>query len=119
MSKKRNWTAEEETYLKEAWGSASITYIAQKLHRSESAIHIRAQRMGLGAFTESGDYVTYLQLLRALYNNPSVLHSYTWTRELWTRNGLKIRQKKNRAFKGLCGRYSRLLGLCGKEQTPS
>lgn len=94
MSKKQNWTAEEETYLKEAWGSASIPYIAQKLHRSENAIHIRAQRMGLGAFTESGDYVTYLQLLRVLYNNPDVLHSYTWTRELWTRNGLKIRQKK-------------------------
>ena len=95
MSGARNWTAEEETYLKEAWGNASIPYIAQKLNRSETAIQIRAQRLGLGAFTENGDYITYLQLLRALHKNShDAIHSYTWTRELWVRNGLKIRQKR-------------------------
>ncbi|MGN0667509.1 MAG: hypothetical protein ACI4KF_13415 [Huintestinicola sp.] len=94
MGKARNWTAEEEEYLQQAWGNVSIPNICKKLNRSEHAIKVRVFRMGLGAFTESGDYISYLQLSRALYNRSDVRTDYTRNRELWMRNGLNIRQKK-------------------------
>ncbi len=62
----RNWTPEEESYLEEKWGTISVKGIANKLNRSENAIIVRSQRMGLGAFLESGDYITWNQLQIAL-----------------------------------------------------
>lgn len=62
----RNWTKEEKEYLCEKWGIVSVSTIAKKLNRTETAIIVRSQRMGLGAFLESGDYITWNQLQIAL-----------------------------------------------------
>jgi hypothetical protein len=62
----RNWTKEEKEYLCEKWGTVSVSTIAKKLNRTETAIIVRSQRMGLGAFLESGDYITWNQLQIAL-----------------------------------------------------
>ena len=62
----RSWTPEEESYLEDKWGTISIKGIAKSLNRSENAVIVRSQRMGLGAFLESGDYITWNQLQIAL-----------------------------------------------------
>lgn len=66
MGKAKKWTAEEERYLSEKWGTLSIDGIGRKLGRSKAAIMIRAQRLGLGKFLESGGYITMHQLVLAL-----------------------------------------------------
>ena len=60
---KRTWTPEDENYLAEKWGYASVPAIAKKLNRTENAVVVRAQRLGLGAVLMAGGYVTLNQLL--------------------------------------------------------
>lgn len=62
MGRERNWTAEEREYLEENWGSVSIPSMMKRLSRSENAIKVMAQRLGLSAFLVSGDYITLNQL---------------------------------------------------------
>ncbi|MDF2544945.1 MAG: hypothetical protein K0S47_4663 [Herbinix sp.] len=66
MGKGRNWTQEDYQYLKDNYGIISIPTIAKKLNRSTNAINIKARRLNLGQFLESGDYITWNQLLIAL-----------------------------------------------------
>lgn len=90
MPRKR-WTKEEESYLEDRWGTTSIGSIAKKLGRSENAVIVRAQRLGLGAFLESGDYVTWNQLSIAL--GYSTADSYML--KSWVQNrGCPVRTKK-------------------------
>lgn len=65
MGQARNWTKEEEEYLVEKWGTVSVKTLAKTLNRSENAIIVRKGRLGLKAFLESGDYVTWNQLMLA------------------------------------------------------
>ena len=62
----KNWTKQEEEYLTENWGTLSVATIAKNLGRSENAIVVRKCMLGLGAFLESGDYVTWNQLQHAI-----------------------------------------------------
>lgn len=62
----KEWTRKEEKYLIENWGMVSISTIAKKLGRSENAVIVRKDRLRLGAFLESGDYVTWNQLQHAI-----------------------------------------------------
>ena len=62
----KNWTKQEDEYLAENWGTVSVATLAKNLGRSENAIIVRKSRLGLGAFLESGDYVTWNQLLKAI-----------------------------------------------------
>lgn len=62
----KNWTKQEEEYLIEKWGTLSVKTIARNLGRSENAIVVRKNRLGLGAFLESGEYITWNQLQIAL-----------------------------------------------------
>ncbi len=66
MGKAKNWTKEEEKYLSDKWGVISVPAIAKNLNRTENAIIVRVQRLGLGAFLESGEYVSFNQLCNAL-----------------------------------------------------
>lgn len=66
MGLSRNWTKEEEEYLKEKWGTLSVKTLAKNLNRSENAILVRKTRLGLGAFLESGEYVSFNQLKLAI-----------------------------------------------------
>lgn len=62
---KCKWTQEEEYYLQDKWGEVSIKGIAKTLGRSENAIIVRAQRMGLGAHLHADSRVTANQLRKA------------------------------------------------------
>lgn len=61
------WTDKETEYLRESWGTVDISRIAKKLNRTEIAILRKAERLKLGAFLNSGEYITFNQLLKALH----------------------------------------------------
>lgn len=63
---KRAWTAEEENYLRESWGTVTVDGICRHLNRTKNAIMVRVNRLGLPPYLESGEYITLHQLSRAL-----------------------------------------------------
>ena len=92
MSKSPKWTAEEQEYLRENWGRASIPAIAKKLGRTVDAVKIRASRLKLGAVLEAGDYVTLNQLMLTLTDNSQ---SYSYQMQSWVKKrGLPIHMKR-------------------------
>lgn len=93
MGKRRNWTQEEYDYLQEKWGAVSLKAIAKKLNRSENAVLIKVSRLGLGPFLDSGEYVTFYQLLKAL----GIHGSYNYKEISWIKNrGFPVHYKRVR-----------------------
>ena len=89
---KRTWTPEDESYLAEKWGYASVPAIAKKLNRTENAVVVRAQRLGLGAVLMAGGYVTLNQLLATVTGRE---RGNTYQRKSWVENrGLPVHRKK-------------------------
>lgn len=66
MGQARNWTEEEKNYLAENWGQQTVPSLCKRLNRSKNGIIVMAQRLNLGAYYDSGDYITLHQLLLAL-----------------------------------------------------
>lgn len=92
MSVHRNWTAEEKDFLMDKWGSLRPAKIGEKLGRSESAIIQKAQKLGLGPFLDSGEYVTLNQLLIAVTGTKT---TYTYKMKSWVENrGLPVHTKR-------------------------
>lgn len=86
------WTAEEETYLMDKWGLVAVPSIAKKLGRTVNAVVVRAQRLGLGAVLDAGDYVTFNQLMRTLTDNAQ---SYSYQMKSWVENrGMPVHRKR-------------------------
>lgn len=99
LGRERSWTPEEEAYLEDKWGVVSVGGIAKKLNRSENAVIIRSQRLGLGAFLQAGDYVTWNQLQIALGLELSG-SGYKMTSWVMNRNfPLHLKRVKNDSFK--------------------
>lgn len=87
------WTQEEETYLAESWGHVTVAGIAAHLGRTENAVIVRVNRLGLPPYFESGDYVTLNALFNALYGrNVNTYHLKSWVND----RGLPIHNKKRR-----------------------
>lgn len=89
----RPWTTGEEAYLAEKWGTISVPGIAKNLGRSENAIVVRANRLGLPPFLESGNYVSLNQLHIAFYG--TTFSSYqlkSWVQD----RGLPVHTQKRR-----------------------
>lgn len=95
---KRKWTPEEEYCLQDKWGEVSIKGLASTLGRSENAIIVKAQRMGLGAHLHADHRVTANQLMKAIYGGKQ---QGGWTMNRWIENGLPIKSHlvKNSRFK--------------------
>lgn len=66
MGSNKNWAPEEIEYLEYNWGEKSIKAIAANLGRTEMAVLLKASRLGLGAYLENGEYITWNQLVLAL-----------------------------------------------------
>lgn len=62
----KNWSQEEVAYLEDNWGKKTIKSIANKLGRSEQGVIQKASKLGLGAYLENGEYITWNQLIVAL-----------------------------------------------------
>ena len=93
MGKNRNWTQAEKDYLAEKWGTVSVPHIAKTLDRSVSGIINMARRLNLGAWIESGEYVTVNQVMLALTGHH--LHSYNSIS--WFQNrGFPVKYRKMR-----------------------
>ena len=79
----KNWTKQEEEYLAENWGTLSVARIAKNLGRTENAIIVRKCRLGLGAFLDNGEYVTWNQFQIAYCGSSS---SGTYRMTSWVKN---------------------------------
>lgn len=90
VSGRREWTAEEESYLAENWGTVAVGTMCKTLNRSLESILNKKNKLGLGAFLESGDYVTFNQLLCAMGGKAT----YNYKTVSWVKNrGLPIHTK--------------------------
>jgi hypothetical protein len=90
MGQGKNWTEQDSDYLKDNWGSKSIDAICKALKRNKNAVMIKVCRLGLGPFLESGEYVTFNQLLIALG-----VASYSYKPTSWIKNkGFPVKMKK-------------------------
>lgn len=88
----RHWTKEELDYLENSWGRVSIPTISKNLNRSIEAIKIKAGKLKLGATLESGDYITFNQLVQAVTGGTTE-HNYQL--KSWVENrGFPMRIKK-------------------------
>ena len=77
-----SWTPQEEEYLQESWGRIAIPTIAKKLGRTSVAVQNRARKLGLGAALQSGDYITFNQLMLHITGGAQ---SYTYQPESWVK----------------------------------
>lgn len=93
---KRLWTKEEEMYLEDNWGYISKVTLAKNLKRSMHAINVRAFRLKLGPFIESGDYITLNQLICALHGVKKN-NGKGYTIQQWIDKGLQVKNKKVQA----------------------
>lgn len=98
MQAKRKWTPEEEEYLQDKWGEVCIGGIAKVLNRSENAVVVKAQRLGLGPHLDSDYRVPTNQLMLAMYGGKQ---RGRWTLDRWIENGLPIKyhRVRNSTFK--------------------
>ena len=88
---REKWTQEDDDYLQDKWGTVSIPGIAKHLGRTEAAIMNRVQELGLSPWLESGSYISFNQLYKALFGSNS--HSYQ--RKSWIEGrGFPIHYKK-------------------------
>lgn len=89
---KKTWTAEETDYLSENWGRVSIQQLCKTLGRTEASVITRKQKLGLGAFLDSGEYISLNQLLIAVVGGNS---GSGYVQTSWVKNrGLPVRNKK-------------------------
>lgn len=93
MGKARNWTKEEDALLTENWGRMSIPGLCKKLNRTEKAIKVRVQRLGLPPYLEAGAYISLNQLLKTVAGTNS---TYSYKMTSWVQNrGLPVHNKRN------------------------
>ena len=79
MGIERSWSTEEISCLQDNWGRTSVSNLCAKLQRSKNAIHIKVQHLGLGPFLDSGEYLTFNQLLKAIgYGSSCSYKSISW-----------------------------------------
>ena len=91
MGKNKNWTQAECDLLAEKWGTVSVKTICQLLGRSEDAIKNKVYRLGLGAFLDNGEYITYQQLLKIIKGERHGGYSLT---SCVKNRGLPVKYKK-------------------------
>lgn len=67
MAANTTWSEEDTLYLEDNYGTLSIKTLSKNLGRTENSIIVRKNRLGLGSFLDNGDYISYSQLLMALF----------------------------------------------------
>jgi len=71
------WTQEEYDYLMDSWGKSSLGCISKHLNRSDNAIKIKVFKLGLGAFLDAGEYISFNELIQALGREKSSTYMAT------------------------------------------
>lgn len=84
------WPQEKVDYLLDNWGVVSIPGLSKTLGKTETAVSLKAQRLGLGSFLSSGEYITVNQLFKAMGRTGA----WTYTLNQWKKKGFPIKTKK-------------------------
>lgn len=87
----KNWTPEDIEILENMWGCRTIPTIAKRLGRTIEAVKLKAQRLGLGRHIDSGEEITFFQLVTAL----GVKGNYGYLMDSWPKYGCPIKFKKS------------------------
>lgn len=88
----KNWTPEEEDFLRENWGRMAVPSIAKRLGRTVNAVIVRKDRLGLGPYLDRGEYVTLNQLVHVLTGH----QCYSYQLESWVKQrSLPVHNKRN------------------------
>lgn len=98
MGAGKKWKKEDDQYLIDNWGTLSMHTLAQNLNRSEIAVRVRKDRLGLGAFLENGDYITWNQLSNAVFGS----NTGTYRMKSWVKNRdfpLHTKRVENSSFR--------------------
>lgn len=66
MEKRRKWSKEDIDFLENKWGVISTPALAKTLNRTITAVKWKAEKMELGNFFESGDFIVFNQLIKIL-----------------------------------------------------
>lgn len=92
MARGRTWTEEEINYLQEAWGTVSIRTIAKNIKRTETAVTLKAKRLGLGS-PYTNEYLSANQVSKLMgIDRHAVIDN--WIRK----RGLKARKRAMKEF---------------------
>ena len=84
------WSSQELETLEEMWGNFAVPTISKHLGRSPNAIITKARKIGLGAFLDNGDYVSFNQVLKCFG-----IENYSYTSVNWIKNkGFPVQYKK-------------------------
>ena len=79
MTQRKKWTDADIMYLKEKWGNVSLDSICKNLNRTANAVKLKAQRIGLPAFLQNGEFITFNALYRELTgHNASSYQMISW-----------------------------------------
>lgn len=88
---KRTWTPEQIETLKELWGTTSYRSISKRTGHTETALRLKAKRMGLGPVKDASDYMCAKDIARAMGIDSHAVTNY-WIGKL----GLKCRRIKGK-----------------------
>lgn len=102
MGAARNWTQAEYAQLAEEWGQYSIPTLAKRMNRSETAIKIKASRLGLGAHRSASEFISFNELIKIIGMSRGTNGSnYSWSYQKLKEAGLKIHLHKvqNNSFR--------------------
>jgi len=92
-----SFKSNEVQYIEDFWGTKSIETIAKNLNRTVSSVINKKQRLKLGAFLESGEYITVNQFFKAIGRETGS----SYTLDKWIKIGFPVKSKKvlNNSFK--------------------
>lgn len=82
----KKWTEEELNYLQDKWGVMTLEGIAKKLKRTEVAVKLKAQRIGLGDPRTHLNGITMSELSKALNIHYGIVRNWR------DKYGLPVRQ---------------------------
>lgn len=85
----KNWSEEECNFLEDKWGTIPIPTIARTLGRTETAVKLKAYKLGLRRYIHSCEEITISQLVKAL----GVTYQYTVKR--WISHGFPVKYKRS------------------------
>lgn len=88
---KRTWTREQVETLREFWGSRTYSYIANKTGHTETAVRLKAKRMGLGPVKDASEYMCAREVARMMGIDVHTVTDY-WIKKL----GLRCRRIKGK-----------------------
>lgn len=88
----KRWSAADEEFLCERWGTMCLDSLSERLGRTPCSVMNKVARLGLGRALESGDYVSFRALAKAMGYHPNTSPKRAWVE----RRGLPVHYRKSR-----------------------